>query len=76
MKRRSNVPALSLVTHENDGRPEVGVTNLYGTVRVQDFWSDSEATVEECDEYIHRLEEASHRITQGILRRRVEKKDA
>ena len=50
---------------------EVCITNMYGQVRLEDFWSPySGATREECEEYIERIKAASKEIEADIKARR------
>ena len=50
---------------------EVCITNIYGQVRLEDFWSPYQgATREECEEYISRIKEASKQIEKDIFSRR------
>jgi len=50
---------------------EVCITNLYGQVRLQDFWSPRPvATHDECEEYIARLKAASEEISEDIMKQR------
>ena len=50
---------------------EVCITNMYGQVRLEDFWSPYKgATREECEEYISRIKEASKQIEKDIFSRR------
>jgi hypothetical protein len=63
---------LPLGVHVNKGTPdrfEVGCTNLYGSFRIEDFWTAKDATREECEEYIKRLQAASDEIASDILSR-------
>ncbi len=53
------------------GKYEVGITNMYGMFRLEDFWSPyGGATREECEEFIKRIEAAKIAISEDILRRR------
>jgi hypothetical protein len=63
---------LALVAHKEHGSSyyEVGVKNLYGSIRLADFWSVPGATEKECVEFIIRLEEAAHQIHADIMRKR------
>ena len=50
---------------------EVGITNMYGMFRLEDFWSPyGGATKEECEEYIRRIKAASLEIERDILGKR------
>jgi len=50
---------------------EVCITNRWGHVRLEDFWSPYQgATREECEEYISRIKEASKQIEKDIFSRR------
>lgn len=55
----------------NSDAYEVCITNMYGQVRLEDFWSPWKgATREECEEYISRIKEASKQIEEDIFSRR------
>ena len=55
----------------NSDAHEVCITNIYGQVRLEDFWSPYRgATREECEEYISRIKEASKQIEKDIFSRR------
>ena len=55
----------------NSDAREVCITNIYGQVRLEDFWSPYRgATREECEEYISRIKEASKQIEKDIFSRR------
>lgn len=54
-----------------NGGYEVGITNIYGMFRLEDFWSPyGGATREECEEFIKRIEAAKIAISEDILLRR------
>ena len=54
-----------------NGGYEVGITNMYGMFRLEDFWSPyGGATREECEEFIKRIEAAKIAISEDILLRR------
>ena len=57
--------------NRNSDAYEVCITNMYGMVRLEDFWSPYKgATKEECEEYIERIKAASKEIEKDILGRR------
>lgn len=50
---------------------EVGVTNLFGSFRLEDFWEiPGGATKEECEEFITRMQAAANAITADIGKKR------
>ena len=56
------------------GKYEVGITNMYGMFRLEDFWSPyGGATREECEEFVERIEAAKTAISKDILSRRKKK---
>ena len=56
---------------KNSDLYEVSITNLYGHVRLEDFWSPGRgATQAECKEYIARIKAASAEITRDIMKKR------
>lgn len=55
---------------------EVGITNMHGQFRLEDFWSPpGGASYAECKEFIRRIEAAKKEIGNDILSKRASAKN-